>query len=93
LTITHGGGGTTTELVALNRPFIYLPIQGHTEQERSVSFKLESIGAGRRLNYACTSPDILAATALDEISRSPDYPRIPIDGARVIAERVASLLR
>jgi UDP-N-acetylglucosamine:LPS N-acetylglucosamine transferase len=93
LTITHAGGATTTELVALNRPFVYLPIQGDTEQERSVAYRLESLGAGRRLDYGKIGAEDLAAAALEEMERVPAYPRFSLDGARVIAERVAGLLR
>ncbi|NJD19094.1 MAG: alpha/beta hydrolase, partial [Gemmatimonadetes bacterium] len=93
LTITHAGGSTTTELIALGRPFIYFPLQGDTEQERSVSYRLESLGAGRRLDYGSTQPEDLAAAALEELERTPEYPRVQLDGARVIAERVVGLLR
>lgn len=37
LAIVQGGGTTTLELTALRRPFIYIPLDGHYEQEVAVA--------------------------------------------------------
>ena len=62
--VTRGsgrGGTTTMELTAARRPFIYVPLHHHFEQNFHVRQRLAQYCAGRCLDYADTAPDVLAA--------------------------------
>ena len=45
LAIVQGGLTTTMELVANRRPFIYVPLRGHFEQNGHVAYRLKRYGA------------------------------------------------
>ena len=92
LAIVLGGGSTTLELTALRRPFLYFPIEGHSEQEGCVSRRLARHRAGERLTLSRTGPEQLAERALAWLGREVDYEHIPTDGARLGAEEIAGLL-
>jgi predicted glycosyltransferase len=92
LAIVQGGGTTTLELTALRRPFIYLPLQGHFEQEVMVAGRLHRQQAGQRLRYADTTPEGLAATAVGLLGSEPTWPPIRRDGAKRAAELINALL-
>jgi hypothetical protein len=49
LAIVQGGGSTTLELTALRRLFIYLPLEGHYEQEVAAADRVVRHQAGERL--------------------------------------------
>ena len=57
LAVVQGGFSSTLELTTLKRPFIYFPIEGHTEQE-FVSKRLNRHQAGIRMNYSETTPEV-----------------------------------
>ena len=48
LAIVQGGGTTTAELTALNKNFLYFPLEEHFEQ-KLVSDKLTRLGAGVKM--------------------------------------------
>lgn len=91
LAIVQGGGTTTTELVSLNKNFLYFPLEGHFEQ-KVVSDKLTSIGAGIKMNFSETNERSLAETVLQSIGKAVDYQKISVDGAVKAAETIQSLL-
>jgi UDP-N-acetylglucosamine:LPS N-acetylglucosamine transferase len=93
LAIVQGGGTTTLELTALKRPFLYFPLEGHSEQERAVSERLARHRAGVRMLFSRTTPSVLAQQALAVIGKPVDYADIPTDGARRAAELVLGLAR
>jgi predicted glycosyltransferase len=92
LTITSGGGTTCLELQALQRPFIYFPIAQHFEQQTDVSWHLERDHIGRKMEFAKTTPEALAAAALEEIGRKVSYPEVSKDGHVKAAEHIALTL-
>jgi len=92
LAICQGGLATTMELTASRRPFIYFPLEHHFEQQFHVHYRLERYGAGRRMDYADSPPEMLAAAIADEIGREVDFRSVDTDGARRAAERIAELL-
>jgi len=92
LAITQGGLATTMELTASRRPFIYFPLEHHFEQQFHVHHRLARYGAGRRMDYADSPPEILATAIAQEIGREVDYMSVETDGARRAAERIAELL-
>jgi UDP:flavonoid glycosyltransferase YjiC (YdhE family) len=92
IAVVQGGGTTTLELAALRRPFIYFPLEGHFEQERHVSGRLNRIGAGVRLRHSDTSADDLADAIMSNIGRTVDYGEVPCRGAEATAKLLAHLL-
>jgi UDP-N-acetylglucosamine:LPS N-acetylglucosamine transferase len=91
LAIVQGGGSTTLELTALQRPFIYFPIEGHFEQAQ-IAERLARHGAGTRMSLSETKPEELADLALAALEGKPSYASIPVDGGRRAAELIAELL-
>ena len=69
LGITHGGLTTTMELTANRRPFLYVPLRRHFEQNLHVAHRLRRYGAGRRMDWATLDPDVLADAIAMEIGR------------------------
>jgi pimeloyl-ACP methyl ester carboxylesterase/predicted glycosyltransferase len=92
LAVVQGGLTTTMELVAGRRPFLYVPLRHHFEQQFHVRHRLERYGAGRLIDYDETTPDALAAAIADEIGRPVDYRPVAGDGAERVAERLAELV-
>jgi pimeloyl-ACP methyl ester carboxylesterase len=92
LAVVQGGLATTMELVAARRPFLYVPLGHHFEQQIHVPRRLAQYRAGRRLDYGATAPDALADAVVEEIGRPVDYRPVETDGARRAAELIAGLL-
>jgi UDP-N-acetylglucosamine:LPS N-acetylglucosamine transferase len=92
LAITHGGLTTTMTLTAHRRPFIYVPLQNHFEQNRHVRHRLGEYRAGRCLEWTETGPESLAAAMVAEIGRPVDYRAVETDGARRAAALLTELL-
>ena len=80
------------ELTAAKRPFLYFPLGHHFEQNFHVRHRLDRYGAGRRMDYATTDPDLLAATIIETIGRPVTCRDVENDGfaraARLIAELI-----
>jgi pimeloyl-ACP methyl ester carboxylesterase/predicted glycosyltransferase len=93
LAVVQGGLTTGMELAASKRPFLYFPLQHHFEQNFHVAHRLERYRAGRRMDYATATPDIIADAIAAEIGREIDYLAVETDGARRAAERLAELIR
>jgi len=90
--VVQGGLSTTMELVAANRPFVYFPIARHWEQQHWVRHRLDYYRAGIALDFATTTPPLLAAAMGTAMAIRPDYRPVAADGARQIARRIAPLL-
>lgn len=91
LAIVQGGGTTTLELTALQRPFIYFPIEGHFEQAQ-VAQRLDRHNAGVRMFLSETSPRDLAEQAVTTLESEASFAPIPVDGGRRAAQLIAELL-
>jgi hypothetical protein len=87
--VVQCGASSTTELCALRRPFIYFPIDGHFEQE-AVANRLVRYGAGRRMSFKGTTPELLAEAIQQEYERPVAYGLMPLEGA---AKAAAHILR
>jgi predicted glycosyltransferase len=90
--VVQGGLTTTMELTAARRPFIYVPLQHHFEQNFHVRQRLARYGAGRCLDYADTEPGALAAAMAEEMARPVSYLPVETDGAARAAACLAELL-
>ncbi len=93
LAVVQGGLTTCMELAASRRPFLYVPLRHHFEQNFHVRHRLERYRAGRCLPYeqAC-DPDALAATIAADLGRQVDYLPVETDGAARAAALLADLL-
>jgi pimeloyl-ACP methyl ester carboxylesterase/predicted glycosyltransferase len=92
LAVVQGGLSTTMELAAAGRPFIYVPLARHFEQQILVPHRLAQYRAGRRLDYAALDPEYLAEAIVAEIDRPVDYWPVETDGAGRAAALLAELL-
>jgi|WetSurMetagenome_2_1015567.scaffolds.fasta_scaffold43212_3 predicted glycosyltransferase len=93
LVICSGGGTTTLELQAMNKPFIYFPFEDHFEQQVDVAYHLERDGVGKRMCYAKTTADDLAKAAMDILGKEVNYPKPRLEGAKLAAEQINNVLR
>jgi pimeloyl-ACP methyl ester carboxylesterase/predicted glycosyltransferase len=91
--IVQGGLSTTMELVAAGRPFAYVPLRRHWEQQHYVSYRLSHYGVRTRLDFDQATPDRVAATLKGLLTQRPVYREIKPGGARRAAERIAALLQ
>jgi predicted glycosyltransferase len=92
LAVVQGGLTTTMELAAARRPFLYFPLRDHFEQNRHVRHRLERYGAGRCMDYATSSPEVIAKAIAAEINRPVDYQPVETDGAARAAALIAPLI-
>jgi predicted glycosyltransferase len=92
LAVVLGGGTTTLELTALRVPFLYFPLEGHTEQEIDVAGRLARHGAGMRMTYSKTGPESLAQTVIEHLHREVTWRDIPINGAERGAQVISNIL-
>jgi predicted glycosyltransferase len=92
LAIVHGGLTTTMELTAFKRPFIYVPLRDHFEQNFHVRHRLGRYGAGRHMDYDDATPEAIAHAVSDEIGRAVDYRDVESNGAAKAAAMLAELL-
>jgi pimeloyl-ACP methyl ester carboxylesterase/predicted glycosyltransferase len=92
LAVVQGGLTTCMELTANRRPFLYFPLAHHFEQNFHVAHRLDRHQAGRRMDYATSDPDTIAAAIAAEISREVDYRPVETDGAARAASLIAELV-
>ncbi len=92
LAVVQGGLTTCMELTAAGRPFLYLPLARHFEQQIHVPRRLAQYHAGTRLDYAVADPEYLAAAIAAEIDRPAGYRPVETDGAARAASLLAELL-
>ena len=96
LAVVQGGLTTTMELAATGRPFLYFPLQHHFEQNFHVPHRLDRYGAGRRMDYATSDPDAVAAAIVEELGRtlsqrSQSGRAVETDGAARAAAHLSEL--
>ena len=91
--VVQGGLTTCMELTALRKPFVYVPLQNHFEQNFHVRRRLEQYGAGYFLDYAgACDPQVLAQAIAGELVRPVTYRPVETDGAARAAALLAPLL-
>ena len=92
LAVVQGGLTTAMELTANRRPFLYFPLRHHFEQNFHVRHRLERYGAGRRMDFDSSTPDVIADAIAAEIGRDVSYRPVERDGAARAAAAIAELL-
>lgn len=93
LAVVQGGLTTCMELTAGGRPFVYVPLRNHFEQNYHVRHRLDRYGAGRCVAYEqAMDPDLLAQQILAEADREVDYRPVEGDGAARAARLLGELV-
>ena len=93
LAVVQGELTTCMELAAAGTPFLYFPLANHFEQNFHVAHRLDQYGAGRRMDYATSDPEVIAAAMVEELARgAPDWRPVEADGAARAAEMIAEML-
>jgi predicted glycosyltransferase len=93
LAVVQGGLTTCMELTALGRPFIYVPLQHHFEQNFHVPHRLDRYRAGTRLSFDdVADPQALAEAIAKGLALQPAYRPVETDGAARAAALLADLL-
>jgi predicted glycosyltransferase len=90
--LVQGGLTTTMELTAAGRPFVYVPLQNHFEQNIHVRHRLARYGAGVCVPWPEASPDRLAGELSTLVGARPDYRPVATDGAVRAGALLAELL-
>jgi hypothetical protein len=80
------------ELVANRRPFIYIPLRNHFEQNHHVVHRLRRYGAPGPTFYDEATPVLLAAQMLERLGAHVDYEPVEAGGAARAAQLIAPLL-
>ncbi|WP_209309104.1 alpha/beta fold hydrolase [Blastococcus sp. CT_GayMR16] len=90
--LVQGGLTTTMELTAAGRPFVYVPLQHHFEQNVHVRHRLERYGAGRCVPWTEASPERLADELAALVGTAPGVAPVDPGGAARAAALLAELL-
>jgi predicted glycosyltransferase len=92
LAVVQGGLTTSMELAANRRPFLYFPLRHHFEQNFHVHHRLQRHGAGRRMDFATATSEVIATAIATELGAQVDYLPVTSDGASRAAAVIAELL-
>jgi UDP:flavonoid glycosyltransferase YjiC (YdhE family) len=88
LALVQGGLTTCMELAAAGTPFLYFPLRDHFEQNFHVAHRLDRYGAGRRMDFAASTPEAMVETLAKPVAFRP----VAADGAGRAARMLADLL-
>ena len=91
LAVVQGGLSTTMELVANRRPFIYVPLRNHFEQNRHVAHRLKRYGAPPPTDFDEATPERLAGLMRERIGSKVTYEPVEPGGAARAAALIAPL--
>ncbi|HYM97399.1 MAG TPA: glycosyltransferase [Candidatus Sulfotelmatobacter sp.] len=92
LAVVQGGLSTTMELVANRRPFIYMPLRNHFEQNVHVAHRLRRYGAPPPTDYDEATPERLAAQMAERLHNRVRYLPVEPKAAARAAGFIAPLL-
>jgi pimeloyl-ACP methyl ester carboxylesterase/predicted glycosyltransferase len=92
LALVQGGLTTCMELTAAGTPFIYFPLKNHFEQNFHVAHRLDRYGAGRRMEYATSTPDMIAGAMVDLLKAPTNFKVVEADGAVRAARMLVDLI-
>jgi pimeloyl-ACP methyl ester carboxylesterase/predicted glycosyltransferase len=92
LALVQGGLTTCMELTAAGTPFIYFPLKNHFEQNFHVAHRLDRYGAGRRMEFATSTPDMIAHAMIDALKAPTVFKPVESDGAARAARMLAELV-
>ena len=90
--LVQGGLTTTMELTAAGRPFVYVPLRHHFEQNIHVRHRLDRYGAGRCVPWEEASAERLADELAALVGTAPSTAPVDPGGAARAAALLADLL-
>jgi pimeloyl-ACP methyl ester carboxylesterase/predicted glycosyltransferase len=91
LAVVQGGLTTCMELTAAGTAFLYFPLKNHFEQNFHVAHRLDRYGAGRRMEFETSTPDMVADAMIAALSTRPKFRPVEADGAARAARMLADL--
>ena len=91
LALVQGGLTTCMELTAAGTPFLYFPLRNHFEQNFHVAHRLDRYGAGRRMDYATSTPDMIAGAVVEVLKAPTRFKSVEAGGAARAARMLAEL--
>jgi pimeloyl-ACP methyl ester carboxylesterase/predicted glycosyltransferase len=91
LAVVQGGLSTTMELVANRRPFIYIPLRNHFEQNWHVAHRVQRYGAPPPTDYDAATPERLAVQMRERLGAQVDYRPVEPGAAARAASLIAPL--
>jgi pimeloyl-ACP methyl ester carboxylesterase len=92
LALVQGGLTTCMELTAAGTPFLFFPLRNHFEQNVHVAHRLANYGAGRRMDYATATPDLIAEAMVETLRAPAAFRPVEADGANRAARLLAELI-
>ena len=92
LALVQGGLTTCMELAAAGTPFLYFPLRNHFEQNFHVAHRLDRHGAGRRMDFATSTPDVIAEAMVAAVRSPSRFKPVEADGAARAARMLADLI-
>lgn len=92
LALVQGGLTTSMELTAAGTPFLYFPLKNHFEQNYHVAQRLDRYNAGRKMIYAQSNPERIAAAIVQELASPRKFKPVESDGARRAARMLSELM-
>jgi predicted glycosyltransferase len=92
LALVQGGLTTCMELTAAGTPFLYFPLQNHFEQNFHVAHRLDRYGAGTRMAFATSTPDMIAEAMVGALRAPAKFKSVEVDGAVRAARMLADLV-
>jgi pimeloyl-ACP methyl ester carboxylesterase/predicted glycosyltransferase len=90
--LVQGGLTTCMELAAAGTPFLYFPLRNHFEQNFHVAHRLERYRAGRRMEFATCTPEMIADGMLGALTTGCNSRPVEPDGAARAARMLAELI-
>ena len=92
LALVQGGLTTCMELTAAGTPFLYFPLQNHFEQNYHVAHRLDRYNAGRRMDYATSTPETIAEAMVAALKQPMNFRPVESGGAMRAASMLAEIL-
>ena len=92
LALVQGGLTTCMELTAAGTPFLYFPLRNHFEQNYHVAHRLDRYNAGRRMDYATSTPETIAEAMVAALKQPMNFKPVESDGAIRAASMLAEIL-
>ena len=92
LAVVQGGLTTCMELAAAGTPFLYFPLKNHFEQNFHVAHRLDRYGAGRRMEFAASTPEMIADAMIGALRTPTRFQPVEAQGAARAARMLADLL-
>ena len=92
LALVQGGLTTCMELTAAGTPFIYFPLKNHFEQNFHVAHRLDRYGAGQRMEFATSTPDMIADAMVEALQAPTNFRSVEADGAARAARMLGDLI-